>query len=59
MMEMEAISETLVLNSVLTWLIIKKDFSAFIHHKSFKSQTMKALCISGLGEMLAQSPGQF
>jgi hypothetical protein len=35
-MEMEEISETLVCNSTLTWLIAQEDFSTFICRKRFK-----------------------
>jgi hypothetical protein len=37
MMEMEAVSETLVFNPALTQLFTQKDFSALIHHESLKS----------------------
>jgi hypothetical protein len=35
-MKME-ISETLALNSILTWLIARENFRAFIRHESFES----------------------
>jgi hypothetical protein len=37
LMKTEEISETLVLNSTLTWLIAREYFSTFIHYESLKS----------------------
>jgi hypothetical protein len=37
MMEIEEISEMLVFNSALTWLIVREVFRIFIHHECFKS----------------------
>jgi hypothetical protein len=37
MMEDETVSETLDINSILTWLIAQDNFIAFSHHESFKS----------------------
>jgi hypothetical protein len=34
MIETESLSDTLVCNSALLWLIAKEDFVAFIHHES-------------------------
>jgi hypothetical protein len=36
MIETESLSDTLVCNSALLWLIAKEDFVAFIHHESLK-----------------------
>jgi hypothetical protein len=36
-LEKEQVSETLVFNSALTWLIAREDFIAFICSESFKS----------------------
>jgi hypothetical protein len=37
LMETNKISETLVFNSTLTWLIARENYSTFICHESFKS----------------------
>jgi hypothetical protein len=39
MIETEEISEMLILNSTLTLLIAREDFSVFIRRESFKSYT--------------------
>jgi hypothetical protein len=35
--EMSSISETLVFNPTLTWLLTEADFNIFVRHESFKS----------------------
>jgi hypothetical protein len=37
MVEMEKISEMVVVNLAYTWLITQEDFHVFICHQSFKS----------------------
>jgi hypothetical protein len=41
MMKTKEISETLVFNATLIWLITREDFSSFIHHESLKSYFRK------------------